>query len=347
MNTSMAEKGQKFKTLLVLAIVTILSLGVFLFRGSQVVLIVDGNAFEVVTNAKTVGELADEEDIIKENAYIDLNLDSKIEKGLEIEVKNPKTYTIDVNGLQMEVTSVHTEVKDILKDAGVEVALYDYTEPYLTESIPSGETIKYFHVDLKDEVVETSLPFQEKEVKNNKLEKGKKRVAQEGKEGLKKTEIEHKYVNGTLEKSTIQKEVVVTEPVDKIIEIGTKEPKPVVARRQQSQPSRGGARNVIVMNASAYDLSYESTGKRPGDRGYGLTASGTKARPGVASVDPRVIPLGTKLYIESLDGRPDYGYAVAEDTGGAIKGNKIDLFFSSRSEALRFGRRNVRVHILN
>ena len=361
----MTEKGQKFRTLLVLAIVTILSLGVFLFRGSQVMLIVDGNVFEVVTNAKTVGELADEEEIIKENAYMDLGPETEIQKGLEIQVKNPKTYTIDVNGLQMDVTSVHTEVQEILKDAGVEVGLYDYTEPYLTEEVPSRTTIRYFHVNLEDEVKETSLPFEEKEVKNDKLAKGKTRIAEEGKEGLKRTEIEHRYVNGALEKSTIQNEEVVREPVDKIVKIGTKEPepKPVVKKSnnqsqpkkretqartsEQSQPSRGNSRKIITMNASAYDLSYESTGKRPGDKGYGITASGTKARPGVASVDPRVIPLGTKLYIESLDSRADYGYAVAEDTGGAIKGNKIDLFFSSRSDALNFGRRNVKVHILD
>ena len=71
-----------------------------------------------------------------------------------------------------------------------------------------------------------------------------------------------------------------------------------------------------------------------------------KAGPGVVAVDPRVIPLGTKLYIESMDGWPDYGYAVAGDTGGAIKGNKIDLFYHSSKTVRQFGRRNVRVKIL-
>ena len=115
----------------------------------------------------------------------------------------------------------------------------------------------------------------------------------------------------------------------------------------KAEAKKPSVKRVITMNASAYDLSYQSTGKRPGDRGYGITASGTKARPGVVAVDPKVIPLGTKLYIESLDGRADYGNAIAEDTGGAIKGNRIDLFFNSRSAALNFGRRNVKVHILD
>lgn len=73
----------------------------------------------------------------------------------------------------------------------------------------------------------------------------------------------------------------------------------------------------------------------------GITRCGTRLRPGVAAVDPDVIPLGTKLYVEG------YGPAIAEDTGGAIKGNRIDLFFPSREEALIFGVKEVNVIILD
>lgn len=358
MDNSITKKANKFRTLLVLAMVTALSLGVFLFRGSEVVLNIDGTAFTVVTNAKTVEELVEEEDIIKEDAYIDLALETEIETGLEIDIKNPKTYTIGVKGTQLEISSVHTEVGKILEDAGIEVGDLDYTEPHLNEEVPGGTEIKYYHVEIVDEIEETSIPFEEQKRNNNKLEKGKTKKVQDGKEGLKKTEIERRYVNGTLVSSTVLNEEVAVEPQASIVEVGTMVPKPVVKKAstsqakastssKQAQPSRGNARKTITMAASAYDLSYESTGKRPGDKYYGITASGTKARPGVVAVDPRVIPLGTKLYIESLDGSSDYGYAVAEDTGGAIKGNRIDLFYSSRSAALNFGRRNVKVHILN
>ena len=57
-------------------------------------------------------------------------------------------------------------------------------------------------------------------------------------------------------------------------------------------------------------------------------------------MDPRIIPLGTKMFIEG------YGYAVADDVGGAIKGSRIDLAFNSRAEALQFGRQTVKVYIL-
>lgn len=91
---------------------------------------------------------------------------------------------------------------------------------------------------------------------------------------------------------------------------------------------------VINMNATAYSPDPAENG------GYSVTALGTPLRRGVVAVDRRVIPLGTKLYIEG------YGYARAEDTGGAIKGNKIDLLFNTKAECRNFGRRNVKVYIL-
>ena len=72
----------------------------------------------------------------------------------------------------------------------------------------------------------------------------------------------------------------------------------------------------------------------------GTTAMGIPATYGIVAVDPRVIPLGTRVYI------PGYGEALAADTGGAIKGYKIDLCMESYSQAMRFGRRDVTVYIL-
>jgi 3D (Asp-Asp-Asp) domain-containing protein len=65
-----------------------------------------------------------------------------------------------------------------------------------------------------------------------------------------------------------------------------------------------------------------------------------RATYGLVAVDPRVIPLGTHLYVEG------YGFALAADTGGAIKGNRIDLCYDSVAFANRFGRKKVRVHVL-
>lgn len=97
---------------------------------------------------------------------------------------------------------------------------------------------------------------------------------------------------------------------------------------------------AIVVRATAYDPSPEQNG------GYGgITAMGTALRPGVIAVDPKVIPLGTKVYIEHMDGTP-HGYCIAEDTGGAIKGNRIDILFMNNSDAIKFGVRDMRLYIL-
>ena len=118
------------------------------------------------------------------------------------------------------------------------------------------------------------------------------------------------------------------DPVKEVVEVGTK--------KAAAAPNGKNAKRVIVMQATAYDPSAGSK-----------TAMGTRARVGAVAVDPRVIPLGSKLYIESMDGFASYGYATAEDTGGAIKGNRIDLFYNSNAEANRFGRRNVKVYVLD
>ena len=134
-------------------------------------------------------------------------------------------------------------------------------------------------------------------------------------------------INGEERGSIVIGSKILSESRSKIVEVGTKKPENMIHGKKYKKK--------IVMRGTAYD---PSAGK--------WTASGTRARVGAVAVDPRVIPLGTKLYIESADGFPTYGFAVAEDTGGAIKGNRIDVFYNSRSQALRFGRRNVVVYIL-
>ncbi|EPZ48224.1 MULTISPECIES: 3D domain-containing protein [Alicyclobacillus] len=92
---------------------------------------------------------------------------------------------------------------------------------------------------------------------------------------------------------------------------------------------------------TAYNLDRQSTGKSPGEPGYGITATGTFASTDrTVAVDPHVIPYGSLLHIEGV------GWRVAEDTGGAIRGHHIDVLVDSRSTALKFGvKRNCEVEI--
>lgn len=104
-------------------------------------------------------------------------------------------------------------------------------------------------------------------------------------------------------------------------------------------PSRSKESNVVkelTVSASAYTANCNGCS--------GITATGInlKRNPDakVIAVDPSIIPLGTKVYVEG------YGYAVAGDIGGAIKGNKIDVFFPTKSEAFKWGRKDVKIKIL-
>lgn len=99
-------------------------------------------------------------------------------------------------------------------------------------------------------------------------------------------------------------------------------------RENCEQPSRGRVVRTYTMEATAYTW----TGSR--------TATGTWPSKGTVAVDPAVIPLGSELHVEG------YGPAVAADTGGDIKGQRIDLYMESYEEAIQFGRRQVLVEML-
>lgn len=109
-------------------------------------------------------------------------------------------------------------------------------------------------------------------------------------------------------------------------------------------------KEVIPATATAYCLCKKCCGKSPSHPYYGYTASGIRIVPGtgikVIAVDPNVIPLGTKVYVDGLNGAWDYGYAIAADTGSAIKNLKIDLYMDTHSEALSWGRRSVNIYVV-
>ena len=102
------------------------------------------------------------------------------------------------------------------------------------------------------------------------------------------------------------------------------------------------ATKSIVCTLTAYTAGYESTGKWPGEKGYDITSTGQKAIQGLSiAVDPQVIPYGTPVYI------PGLGVRIADDTGGAISGNRIDVFYNRVKTALDFGvKKNVMIYLL-
>ena len=132
------------------------------------------------------------------------------------------------------------------------------------------------------------------------------------------------YQDGELIHEEVLAETVTQEPVTEIVAVGT-----------MGTVSRGGTDYRYSRAVDALATAY-----CPTDVGGCNTALGIKPKRGIVAVDPRVIPLGTRVYVEN------YGPALAADTGGAIKGNRVDIFVDSHQEAISWGRRKVTVYIL-
>ncbi|MDP4109492.1 MAG: 3D domain-containing protein [Bacillota bacterium] len=222
-------------------------------------------------------------------------------------------------------------VQEILQRCGVELSEKDRVLPELSIKV-SGETdIFVTQIENFTEEVLEDIPFDTVKRRSDELSAGESAVVQKGAAGQQKTLYEVYKKNGT---ESLRKKIsseVIKNPVTEIIEYGTGGTVTVFGRAY-------AYKKFFKMTASAYTTE---------NRRWKHTASGTKARFGAIAVDPDIIPLGTRMLVTSMDGKSwVYGVAVAEDTGGTIRGNKIDLFFNTRSECLSFGIRKAKVYIL-
>ena len=256
--------------------------------------------------------------------------------------KDAKThvYEIDNNGTVKTYKTSCKTVKELLSDLKIKVDDDDIVIPNLDTELKSEGKISIIKVDVKVIEKEVEAPFKTIKKKNKELTHKQSRILVQGVNGKNKVKCKEYYAGDKLIKEEVIHVETIVKPIDQVFEEGTKD----VFTNDRGDFT---ARKAIKMVATAYEAGPRSTGKRPGDKGYGITASGARAKRGTVAVDPRVIPLGTKLYIKSLTpGVPDYGFAIAQDTGGAIKGNKIDLFMDTVWECMQFGRRPVMVFIL-
>lgn len=190
---------------------------------------------------------------------------------------------------------------------------------------------------VQTETVEVDIPFTETKRADSNLTAGEEVVAQKGVNGKRSETYNVTYVDGVMQDKTLVNTVTTKQPVTQIVNEGGA----AVTLASRGGEDVGRYSQILTMTATAYTGDVACTGKSDG-----ITATGVQAKKGVVAVDPNVIPLGSKLYIESSDGSYVYGTAVAADTGGAIKGNKIDLCFNTYQEAVNFGRKSVKVYVL-
>ncbi len=238
------------------------------------------------------------------------------------------TITICSNGTQRQLPTAQTTVAAALKQAGVGLGPLDRVTPARTERPRDGMRIEVVHICDAMESVREPIAFDSIMTFTNSLKPGKVRVNKPGVRGEKIVHYLVRYQDGKPINRKLLGAQVVREPADQVVTIGS-------AGRYTSR-GQFRSRKILKMSASAYDPGPRSCGKYA----TGRTSCGMKAGYGVVAIDPKVIPMHTKLYIEG------YGHAVAGDRGSAIKGNRIDLGFNTYREAIRFGRKQVIVHIL-
>ena len=312
------------------AILIILAVSTYILSNKEVALHIDGKTTSLITRKSDVAAMLADADIkVAPHDEVTPAFDTEIYSGMDVSIDRAVPIVLDVNGLKKRFWTTADTVGEVVEgDLGLSLYADITLDPAADTEVLAGETVTLKLLNRRVERVEAEMSFTTERRDNNRLAKGRTRIATRGRSGVKETVIEHVWAGTTRVETIVRSENVITEPVTQIVSVGTQVPR-VAATPSIGNVSRGG--RSLTMVATAYAAGTGGAGWR--------TATGTGVYKGIVAVDPRVIPLGTKLYIDG------YGSAVAADTGGAIKGNRIDLGFGSGSEAIQFGRRTVTVHV--
>lgn len=323
-------RGQRFSRkklflgiVVVITLIAIVSWGAVAYATDEIKIRVDGKELRHKTLKGTVGEALTEAGIkVKSHDQVTPGLKSEVKDGMLVVVERAFPVQLVADGETTTIYTTATDVRSVLKKASVALGELDRVTPELDAEVEPGCEIRVTRV--REEVITEKfvIPAITERKPDSTLNKGQQKVVREGSPGEGVRQVKVVYEDGKEVSRKTIKEQVVRSPVNRVIAYGT-----------ISTISRGGNviryNKVIYARATAYG---PSTGK--------YTATGHQVSRGVVAVDPRVIPLGSRLYIDG------YGYGRALDVGGAVKGNAVDLFFPTDAECYRWGVRYVNVYIL-
>lgn len=237
-----------------------------------------------------------------------------------------RPVAVVADGRLYQTSSAAATVGDLLTDLHIALRPLDRTSPSPGTHLYDGMEVRVTRVTKRTQVEEVTIPAETVVLAAPERAAGYTQVLTEGQEGRVRREVQVWEKGGQVTTRTVVKEQVLAPATQRVILRGAGRP-----------PTRGGDwHRPLRMTATAYDPGPRSCGRYAD----GYTATGAKAEKGVAATDPRVIPMGTRLYI------PGYGFAVAADRGSAIRGMRIDLCFNTYWEAKQFGRRQVDVYLL-
>lgn len=329
----MSNKLKKFLVPLLIIIVMFSSGIVVYAQRKTITIIIDGQPTKLVTYKKTLADALQTNNItVGPKDKIDSNLTSQIEDKDTINIKRAVNITVTVDGKELSILSSEEDLNSMLTAEGISLKPEDKIQPEKEAKLTEGMRVEIVRVETKTFTESQTIDFSTVIKADNNLPNVQKKTLQEGKAGEKQITTSVIYEDGKEVTRTVIGESVVRKPVDRIIAQGTLPTLPV---------SRGGNPVAYTKKFTARATAYWAV------RGIGktYTASGRLAvrdPNGISTiaVDPSLIPYGTKLYVEN------YGFAIAADTGTAIKGEKIDVYFNTLDEAKRWAVKYVDVYIL-
>ncbi|MFS0865379.1 ubiquitin-like domain-containing protein [Fredinandcohnia sp. 179-A 10B2 NHS] len=297
-------------------------------------IVIDNQSQKVWTTDKTVDALFKNQNIeVSEHDKVNPGLDANLKKNMKIVVDKAFQLTLNDGGTEQQIWSTSTTVADFLKSQKVTLNELDRVEPGMEETITADSVVNVVRVEKVTDVVEESVAYAVVKKKDSNIDKGKEKVVSAGEEGKVAKHYEVVLENGKEVSRNLIKTETLKDSKERVVAVGTRE---IV-----QQVSRGTGNGNVVKEFYVSSTAY--TAYCNGCSGYTATGINLRANPNVKviAVDPSVIPLGTKVYVEG------YGYAIAADKGTNIKGNKIDVFFPEKSQAYRWGQRKVKIQILD
>lgn len=282
----------------------------------EVTATIDGEKTKIVTKEYTVaGFLEDEEIEYCEKDYLSTPPTGFIHDGMKFKLMHATDFKVTADGETNKCKSLEKTVGSALKDEGYKIRKHDIVTPDPNTPLAPNMKITVQRVDIKKITVNEKVKFKTVNKDDVNMNEGETKVITEGKNGRDKVVYEVTYIDG---KESSRKELSrenIKPVVDEVVAVGTR----------VNYNGKTYSRKLVV---KAYSYT-----------GGGTTASGTRARVGEIAVDPSVIPLGTNVYIEGI------GPRRAEDTGGNIKGNTIDIYMATQAECIRWGVRYVTIYI--
>ena len=264
----------------------------------------------------------------------------------EITVQREQIIMIDYCGSKVRASSFGESLQSLLDRLGLQTnGSYNVSESLNTMTY-DGMEVYIDNVVQTQESYTVELPYETIYCNDPTLPEGEEEVLVEGVTGQLLREAQVVYKNAEEKSRIVLEETVTQQPVDKIVAVGTG----TNVGEELDTPLIGDG--VIVLSTGEVltytgSKTFKATAYTHTDEGCDrITATGTRVRVGTVAVDPRVIPYGTRMFIVTNDGSYVYGIATAEDCGGAIKENRIDLYFETTSECFKFGRRTCTVYFL-